>query len=352
MSSFTHRRGEVLALIGESGSGKTTTALALMGYARPGCRITGGQVRIGDIDVLVAVAAAAARPARAQASPMSRRAPPRRSTRRARIMTQVDRARADPRRDARAREAETKAIALFRALALPDPETIGERYPHQVSGGQLQRLMAAMALITEPELVILDEPTTALDVTTQIEVLRAFSDVVRERGDHGGLCLARSGGRRADGRPHRRAARRRDARDRRRPSNCSRAAARLHAEPARRGAPSSARRTRRSASGRRRRCCECAAWSPAMARRPAAGRPCRCCRTSIFTIQRGSALGVIGEVGLRQEHARAGAWPGFCPPCARQHAAGRRRAAAVARRAHAARSCGACRSSFRWRIPR
>ena len=177
--SFTIRPGEVLALIGESGSGKTTTALALMGHARRGCTISSGSVRIGDTDVL-SLGAGQLRALRGHtvsyiAQSAAASFDPSRS-----IMDQV----VEPTRIhgtmSRA-QAEEKAVQLFKELALPNPDTIGERYPHQVSGGQLQRLMAAMALITDPELVILDEPTTALDVTTQIEVLHAFRRVVRER---------------------------------------------------------------------------------------------------------------------------------------------------------------------------
>jgi len=177
--SFTINPGEVLALIGESGSGKTTTALALMGFARRGCRISSGRVRIGEVDVLGLDArrlrALRGRTVAYIAQSAAASFNPSRT-----ILDQV----VEPaclHGTLTRKEAERKAIALFRELALPEPETIGARYPHQVSGGQLQRLMAAMALITDPEVVILDEPTTALDVTTQIEVLRAFRRVVRER---------------------------------------------------------------------------------------------------------------------------------------------------------------------------
>src|SRR5262249_36258345 len=77
-------------------------------------------------------------------------------------------------------EARKNAVDLFRRLRLPNADQIGFRYPHQVSGGQLQRAMTAMAMACRPDLIIFDEPTTALDVTTQIEVLAAIKDVVRQ----------------------------------------------------------------------------------------------------------------------------------------------------------------------------
>ncbi|MDV4158396.1 ABC transporter ATP-binding protein [Rhizobium brockwellii] len=172
--------GEIVALIGESGSGKTTIALTLMGHTRAGCRISGGSVSVGgkDMVTLSEKQRANVRGTEVAYVPQSAAAAFNPATSIMDQVIEVTRIHQLMSPD----EARARAVELFRALSLPDPETIGSRYPHQVSGGQLQRLAAAMALIGDPTLVIFDEPTTALDVTTQIEVLRAFKSVMKKGG--------------------------------------------------------------------------------------------------------------------------------------------------------------------------
>ena len=178
--SLRLERGKVLGLIGESGAGKSTIGLSAMAYGRGGVRITGGEVVLSGRDILKAgrngvrkvrgrevcyvaqSAAAAFNPAH-------------------RLMDQVVEA-ALEHGTANRQQAESRARALFAKLSLPEPDTIGRRYPHQVSGGQLQRVMTAMALCSEPDLIVFDEPTTALDVTTQIDVLAAIKDAIRDTG--------------------------------------------------------------------------------------------------------------------------------------------------------------------------
>ncbi len=178
--SLTLERGKVLGLIGESGAGKSTIGLSSMAYGRGGVQITGGEVVLNGRDILKAgkegirklrgnevcyvaqSAAAAFNPAH-------------------KLMDQVVEASVLHGTSTRA-EAEERARHLFKKLSLPNPDTIGDRYPHQVSGGQLQRVMTAMALCSEPDLIVFDEPTTALDVTTQIDVLAAIKDAIQDTG--------------------------------------------------------------------------------------------------------------------------------------------------------------------------
>ena len=175
---FTIHKGEVVALIGESGSGKTTISLAALAYTKPGLHFAGGEVKLRGEDLLSmdpfkqremrgAKVAYLAQSAAATFNPALTIGE--QVTESAVLHGILD------------QEAATKrAEELYEALELPDPDRIGHRYPHQVSGGQLQRLMAAMALCGKPDLMVLDEPTTALDVTTQIEVLKAFKKVINE----------------------------------------------------------------------------------------------------------------------------------------------------------------------------
>lgn len=175
--SFDIAEGEIVALIGESGSGKTTIALTMMGHTRPGCRVVGGSVKLGGNDMVTLPQSALAKLRGTDVAyvPQSAAAafnPAQRIMDQVIEVVRIHGTMSDE-------KAKTRAIELFKALALPNAETIGDRYPHQVSGGQLQRLSAAMALIGNPRLMIFDEPTTALDVTTQIEVLRAFKSVMK-----------------------------------------------------------------------------------------------------------------------------------------------------------------------------
>ena len=171
-------RGQVLGLIGESGAGKSTIGIASMGFCRPGCRITGGtitfdglelnssddeslrQLRGVRISYVAQSAAASFNPAH-------------------RLIAQYVEAPVQHGVLGMSEAAE-QGKRLYRRLDLPDPDNIGNRYPHQVSGGQLQRAMVAMAMACKPDLIVFDEPTTALDVTTQIEVLAAIKDAIRE----------------------------------------------------------------------------------------------------------------------------------------------------------------------------
>ncbi len=178
--SFEVEKGNVLGLIGESGAGKSTIGLASMAYGRGGVKITGGEVWVNGRDILKSTHADVRALRGGEVTYVSQSAAASFNPAK-KIMDQVIEAAVFQGKFSK-HDAESRAVELFRKLGLPDPENIGNRYPHQVSGGQLQRCMTALALCPEPDLVVFDEPTTALDVTTQIDVLMAIKEAIRDTG--------------------------------------------------------------------------------------------------------------------------------------------------------------------------
>ena len=178
--SFSVERGEIVCLVGESGSGKSVIAQALMGLLPPSLPVTGGSILLEGEDV-VQLGAQRLRALRATRMSMVFQEP---MTALNPVMAcgeQIDEVLRQHTRLAPG-ERRAKILDIVREVALPDPERIVASYPHQLSGGQRQRIVIAMALVLEPALLIADEPTTALDVTTQAQILKLIQELQARHG--------------------------------------------------------------------------------------------------------------------------------------------------------------------------
>jgi oligopeptide/dipeptide ABC transporter ATP-binding protein len=169
--------GEILGLVGESGSGKTTTALAILGYARPGVRVTDGEITLAG-ETMQSGDERTARRLRGRLVSYVPQDPGNALNPSLRIGQSLS-----DMLDEHAADREVGSVgSALAAVQLPSDEEFARRYPHQLSGGQQQRVTIAIALVCEPPLVVLDEPTTGLDVVTQARILDEVDRLRRERG--------------------------------------------------------------------------------------------------------------------------------------------------------------------------
>uniref|UniRef100_UPI003518EC37 ABC transporter ATP-binding protein n=1 Tax=Streptomyces calvus TaxID=67282 RepID=UPI003518EC37 len=177
--SFSVRRGRTLALLGESGCGKSMTALSVVGLLDPAAEVTAGAVRVRGQDTLRMSAAERRKLAGPVLSIVFQDALTALNP-----VQPVGRQIGEPFRIHRGlsrRQAEEKAIELMTRVGIPEPRQRAKSYPHQFSGGMRQRLLIAMAVALDPDVLIADEPTTALDVTVQAQIMRLLRDLQDER---------------------------------------------------------------------------------------------------------------------------------------------------------------------------
>ncbi|HEV7482965.1 MAG TPA: ABC transporter ATP-binding protein [Solirubrobacterales bacterium] len=179
--SFDLAAGEVLAIVGESGSGKSVTAQTILGLTRSPNAEIGGSVKLGEVELLDA-SDAALRKVRGERIGMVFQDPMTSFNPVYRLGSQIVEAIRAHRGDVSKAEGRARAVELLDSVGIPDAERRVDDYPHEFSGGMRQRAMIAMALALEPEVLIADEPTTALDVTIQAQVLRLLEQLNRERG--------------------------------------------------------------------------------------------------------------------------------------------------------------------------
>ncbi|HLQ05078.1 MAG TPA: ABC transporter ATP-binding protein, partial [Verrucomicrobiae bacterium] len=179
--SFTIAPGEVLGLVGESGSGKTTAGLALLGHTRRGVHIARGSIRVGELDVL-ALSASELRALRGGVISYVPQDPAAALNPNLRVGRQLGEVLEAHGFGASDEERKARIAEMLEEVALPSDREFLRRYPHQLSGGQQQRIALAMAFACRPRVIVLDEPTTGLDVTTQAHVLRTVRELCSAHG--------------------------------------------------------------------------------------------------------------------------------------------------------------------------